>query len=39
MVERNFMKYRDGIFDYNQAIEFTRKPFGFYGAYVRMEEH
>lgn len=37
-MEQNIEKFRDGIYDYNKEIDFTRKPFNFYGHMTRINE-
>jgi hypothetical protein len=38
MVTRNIEKFRDGVFDWTKDLDFTRKPFSFYGGFVRIAE-
>lgn len=38
IVNRNIEKFRDGVFDWTKEMDFTRKPFNFYGGYVRIAE-
>jgi len=32
----NIERFNDGVYDYKKDLDFTRKPFNFYGAYVRI---
>lgn len=38
MVTRNIEKFRDGVYDWTKDLDFTRKPFSFYGGFVRIAE-
>lgn len=38
MVTQNIERFKDGIYDYTKEFDLTRKPFNFYGAYVRINE-
>lgn len=37
-VTQNIERFTDGIFDWSKEFDFSRKPFNFYGNYVRISE-
>jgi hypothetical protein len=37
-VMMNLEKFNDGVYDWSKELDFTRKPFDFYGSFVRINE-